>query len=111
MALCPHLYNAHMTDVSSRKPAEISRDALVRWLGDYLKIDAYPDPGMNGLQIEGTGTITRVAASVDTSAKTLQHAADSGADLLLVHHGLFWVIRWPSPGRTAPACRRRWQRT
>ncbi|WP_428194508.1 Nif3-like dinuclear metal center hexameric protein [Deinococcus saxicola] len=79
-----------MTSPPTRKPTEVSRDELVRWLNDYLKIDAYPDPSMNGLQIEGNATITRVAASVDTSVQTLQHAADSGADILLVHHGLFW---------------------
>ncbi len=79
-----------MSDVSHSRPGEISRDDLVAWLSEYLKIDAYPDPSLNGLQIQGTDVIRRVAASVDTSVKTLQHAADSGADILLVHHGLFW---------------------
>lgn len=69
---------------------EVDRDTLVRWLGEYLNIGAYPDPSLNGLQIEGTPVIRRVAASVDTSVRTLQDAADNGADLLLVHHGLFW---------------------
>lgn len=69
---------------------EVSRDELVSWLNDYLKVGALPDPSLNGLQIEGTDTIRRVAASVDTSLKTLQAAAEAGADILLVHHGLFW---------------------
>lgn len=69
---------------------EVSRDDLVAWLNDYLRIGAYPDPSLNGLQIEGRETVRRVAASVDTSLTTLQAAADAGADLLLVHHGLFW---------------------
>ncbi|MCP2014084.1 dinuclear metal center YbgI/SA1388 family protein [Deinococcus sp. HSC-46F16] len=77
---------------------EIDRDALVRWLNEYLQIGAYPDPSLNGLQIGGTPTIRRVAASVDTSVKTLQAAADSGADLLLVHHGLFWGRPLPLTG-------------
>lgn len=77
------------TPLQSRR-GEVERDTLVRWLNEYLNIGAYPDPSLNGLQIEGTDTIRRVAASVDTSIKTLQDAADSGADLLLVHHGLFW---------------------
>ncbi|AZI42393.1 Nif3-like dinuclear metal center hexameric protein [Deinococcus psychrotolerans] len=72
------------------KPREISRDELVAWLGDYLQISAFKDPSLNGLQIEGAPMIRRIAASVDTSARSLQDAADSGADLLLVHHGLFW---------------------
>ncbi|GGL99520.1 GTP cyclohydrolase 1 type 2 [Deinococcus aerophilus] len=91
-----------MTDVSPHRTGEVRRDDLVRWLNDYLKINAYPDPSLNGLQIEGTSTVTRVAASVDTSVKTLQHAADSGADLLLVHHGLFWgdALAVTGPHRT-----------
>ncbi|MEW6422914.1 MAG: Nif3-like dinuclear metal center hexameric protein [Deinococcota bacterium] len=81
-----------MTDSSPTptRRGEVARDTLVRWLNDYLNIGAYPDPSLNGLQIEGTELIRRVAASVDTSVKTLRDAADSGADLLLVHHGLFW---------------------
>ncbi|GMA16180.1 Nif3-like dinuclear metal center hexameric protein [Deinococcus metallilatus] len=81
-----------MTDPTPTQPqrGEVDRDTLVRWLNEYLNIAAYPDPSLNGLQIEGTDVIRRVAASVDTSVKTLQDAADSGADLLLVHHGLFW---------------------
>ncbi len=87
-----------MTEATPPQPAEISRAKLVQWLNEYLKIDAYPDPSLNGLQIEGTDTIRRVAASVDTSLKTLQHAADSGADLMLVHHGLFWGAPLPITG-------------
>ncbi len=75
---------------SAAAPREISRDELVNWLNDYLQINAFKDPSMNGLQIEGSDVVRRLAASVDTSARTLQDAADSGADLLLVHHGLFW---------------------
>lgn len=62
---------------------EIGRDELVRWLGEYLRIGAYPDPSLNGLQIQGTDKIRRIAASVDTSLQTLQAAAESGADLNL----------------------------
>lgn len=69
---------------------EVSRDELVVWLNNYLKTNEWPDPSLNGLQIEGSEVIRRVACSVDTSLNTLQAAADSGADLLLVHHGLFW---------------------
>ncbi|MFC6591254.1 Nif3-like dinuclear metal center hexameric protein [Deinococcus lacus] len=81
------------SEIPSRIPAtpgEIDRDELVLWLNDFLRVEHYPDPSLNGLQIEGTPVIRRVAASVDTSLKSLQAAADSGADLLLVHHGLFW---------------------
>lgn len=89
-----------MTETTSlqTRRGEVDRDTLVRWLNEYLNIAAYPDPSLNGLQIAGTEVIRRVAASVDTSLKTLQDAADSGADLLLVHHGLFWGQPLPVTG-------------
>ncbi|GAA3996784.1 Nif3-like dinuclear metal center hexameric protein [Deinococcus rubellus] len=90
MTLPEHTTPDSTTQDSTTQPREISRDVLVAWLNDYLQISAFKDPSLNGLQIEGTETIRRIAASVDTSARTLQDAADSGADLLLVHHGLFW---------------------
>lgn len=76
----------------------VHRDELVGWLNDYLQIESWPDLSLNGLQIEGTEQITRVTATVDTSQKTLQAAADAGADLLLVHHGLFWGKPLPVTG-------------
>lgn len=74
----------------SHTRGEVERDTLVRWLNEYLGVGRLPDPSLNGLQIQGTETVRRVAASVDTSINTLRAAADAGADLLLVHHGLFW---------------------
>jgi len=35
--------------------------------------------------------VSRVAAAVDLCEATVRIAAEQGADLLLVHHGLFWV--------------------
>lgn len=93
-------YTAEVTQVP-----EVSRDTLVQWLNTYLNIGQWPDPSLNGLQIEGTDTIRRVAASVDTSLKTLQAAADAGADLLLVHHGLFWGKPLPITGPHAQRVR------
>ena len=66
------------------------RDDLVRWLDDYLQIDAYPDPSLNGLQVEGAAEIEKVAVAVDSSLSTFEQAAEIGADMLIVHHGLFW---------------------
>lgn len=68
----------------------IPRAELVSWLDSYLKIDDYPDSSNNGLQIEGSELITRVAVSVDSSLHTLEQALQSGAQMLITHHGLFW---------------------
>lgn len=77
---------------------QVSRSELLGWLNEYLQIDQWPDPSLNGLQIEGNDVIQRVVASVDTSVNTLQAAADAKADLLLVHHGLFWGKPLPITG-------------
>jgi len=46
---------------------------------------------VNGLQVANSGRpVTRVAAAVDASARTIDATIALGADLLLVHHGLFW---------------------
>ena len=68
----------------------MTRDDLVRWLDDTLAIDAFEDPSLNGLQVEGTDEIAKVAVAVDASLSTFEQAAEVGADMLIVHHGLFW---------------------
>jgi putative NIF3 family GTP cyclohydrolase 1 type 2 len=68
----------------------ISRNELVTWLNDYLKINAFKDISLNGLQLEGRETVTRIAVAVDSTLATLEETARSGADFLIVHHGWFW---------------------
>jgi len=53
----------------------------------------------NGLQVENSGKVTRIAAAVDASLATARLAAAAGADLLLVHHGLFWGPTHPWTGK------------
>ena len=56
------------------------------------------DGAANGLQVENDGSVTRIAASVDASLATVKLAVAAGADLLLVHHGLFWGPSHPWTG-------------
>jgi dinuclear metal center YbgI/SA1388 family protein len=65
---------------------------ITRFLDRHLRIPEIADyPGaMNGLQIENGGDVTRIAAAVDGCAATIEMAVAEGADLLIVHHGLFW---------------------
>jgi len=53
---------------------------------------------LNGVQVEHRGPVTRIAAAVDTSQQTIHGAIDAGANLLLVHHGLFWQGLQPLTG-------------
>ena len=65
-------------------------------IGDY-------DGAANGLQVENSGEVTRIAAAVDASLATVKLAIAAKADLLIVHHGLFW-IRCASVDRKIPNC-------
>jgi dinuclear metal center YbgI/SA1388 family protein len=58
------------------------------------------DGAVNGLQVENRGTVTRIAAAVDASPATVRKAVAAGADLMVVHHGLFWSRRHPWTGTT-----------
>lgn len=65
---------------------------LAPYLDDLLAVGSTPDypPALNGVQVGHRGPVRRVAAAVDASLRTIHLAAESGANLLLVHHGLFW---------------------
>lgn len=78
---------------------------LVEYLDAFLNVATTPDyPGAhNGLQVENSGNVTRVIAAVDAAQASIDAAARSGADLLIVHHGLFW-------DGAAPITGRRWRR-
>jgi len=67
-------------------------ESIVSYLDSYLDTSAWTDypNALNGLQVDGPAEVTRVAAAVDGSEETIRSAVASGADLLLVHHGLFW---------------------
>ncbi len=67
-------------------------DELVSYLDRYLDVDNVPDfPGAaNGLQVQNGGTVERLVACTDACQATIDAAAERAADLMLVHHGLFW---------------------
>lgn len=68
----------------------MKRDELTNYLDDYLRIGEFEDRSKNGLQVEGPQDVARVAFAVDSSLAGFDKAAELGADLLIVHHGLFW---------------------
>jgi dinuclear metal center YbgI/SA1388 family protein len=45
---------------------------------------------LNGLQLENSGDIKGIASAVDFSTRAIRGAIDSGANLLILHHGMFW---------------------
>lgn len=66
------------------------------WLG-VRETDDYPG-AYNGLEIESRSPVERVAAAVDACAATAEMAVEADAQLLLVHHGLFWGEPLPLTG-------------
>ncbi|MGH7638921.1 MAG: Nif3-like dinuclear metal center hexameric protein [Gemmatimonadaceae bacterium] len=70
-------------------------DEIVRFLDAELRTSEVPDaePALNGLQLTNSGTVTRIAAAVDFSGDTVAASVREGANLLLVHHGMFWRER------------------
>lgn len=73
---------------------------VVEWLDDILMTSTTPDypTAFNGLQLANHGQVRKIAAAVDFSTRTIRAAIDEGANLLLVHHGMFWAGAKPITG-------------
>ena len=67
-----------------------SRDEILAFAAGYLELDAYPDYGPMGLQVLGSEDVTKIACGVSASRDLFVAAGEAGAQLVLVHHGLFW---------------------
>jgi dinuclear metal center YbgI/SA1388 family protein len=65
-------------------------NALAATLDRYLDIARYADRSNNGLQVQGGDEVTRVAFAVDACLASFECAVAERAQLLIVHHGLFW---------------------
>ena len=65
---------------------------IAGYLDTLLEVTSVPDyPGaVNGLQFDNRGEVAKIAASVDFSTRSISHAIEEKANLLLVHHGMFW---------------------
>jgi dinuclear metal center YbgI/SA1388 family protein len=73
---------------------------IVSYLDTELRTAETPDydVAFNGLQLANAGSVTRIAAAVDYSANTVAAALRERADLLVVHHGMFWRGSHPIVG-------------
>ena len=77
-----------------------SLSEIVDYTNDFLRIREIGDwdNALNGLQIENSGDVTKIGASVDASTRVLAAAAKQNVDLVIVHHGLFWQGLQPVTG-------------
>ena len=76
-------------------------ESVLQYLDSWLKVPDHPDypTALNGLQVGGAHEVGTVATAVDASEASIRAAAELGADLMIVHHGLFWGGLEPIVGR------------
>jgi dinuclear metal center YbgI/SA1388 family protein len=66
------------------------RDEIVAFLNDYLRASEVADYGPSGLQVSGSDEVSKVALGVSASAELFRLAKEADAQMILVHHGMFW---------------------
>jgi dinuclear metal center YbgI/SA1388 family protein len=66
------------------------RDEILALAAELLHLDDYRDYGPMGLQVEGSPEVSKLVCGVSASRDLFERAAEAGAELVLVHHGLFW---------------------
>ena len=66
------------------------RDEIAAYAGELLEVARWPEFAPQGLQVLGSAEVTRLAAGVSASRELFERAVDSGAEMVLVHHGIFW---------------------
>ena len=82
--------------------APVTLHDVAQHLDALLRTADVPDyaGALNGIQVENATPIRRVAVAVDASLRTIDGAITAGANLLIVHHGLFWSGAQALRGRT-----------
>ncbi len=68
----------------------MNREEIVSYVNKLLNIKEFSDYGPNGLQIEGIKDVNKIAFAVSATKYSIEKAVEFGADMLIVHHGLFW---------------------
>ena len=63
---------------------------VIGMLDALLDPERFEDFAPNGLQVPGAGQVGRIITGVSASVHLHERAAQEGAQLVLVHHGLFW---------------------
>jgi dinuclear metal center YbgI/SA1388 family protein len=63
---------------------------LIRALDELLDPASFEDLGPNGLQVPGSDEVRRVITGVTAQRELVERAVREQAQLVLVHHGLFW---------------------
>lgn len=65
-------------------------EKITTYLDKLLKIASFEDGSHNGLQVQNSGQVGKIACGVDADLTTFEAARERGANLLVVHHGISW---------------------
>jgi len=74
----------------------VTRGQLLAYLDQTLAPSKIKDYCPNGLQVEGTDSITKIVTGVTACQALVDAAVAANADVLLVHHGYFWKGESPT---------------
>lgn len=77
---------------------------VISFLDELLETPDFPDYGPNGLQVPGAEEVELVVTGVSAHRELFERAAEAGAQLVIVHHGLFWDFH---PRLLSPTMRER----
>jgi dinuclear metal center YbgI/SA1388 family protein len=66
------------------------RDEIVAYADGLLDPGSWPEFAPPGLQVVGAEEVSLLACGVSSSRELFERAVEEGAEMVLVHHGLFW---------------------
>lgn len=84
----------------------VKRNEILKYLDELLSVSEFDDYCVNGLQVEGKTDIKKIVLGVSVSKRFFEEAIRNNADMIIVHHGLFWKSD-PSPMRLTGIMRER----
>ena len=71
-------------------------DEIAKYINDFLDVNKFKDYCPNGIQVKGTKKVNTIVSGVSANLELFKRAKLLQADLILVHHGLFWHKQSPT---------------
>lgn len=78
--------------------SEVDLGRLVAHLNQTLAVRDFDEGAINGLQVSGKKKVRKIAFAVDGVLETFEKAVADGADMVLVHHGIYWGFQYALRG-------------
>ncbi|MCJ8350028.1 Nif3-like dinuclear metal center hexameric protein [Moritella sp.] len=76
--------------------ASLNNKKLENILTEFMQPHRVRDFTVNGMQVQGKDTVTKVITGVTASQALIDAAVEQQADAILVHHGYFWKNESPA---------------